>query len=173
MRFNRHLPGAVLYGPMSMGGMEFPETHTLQNQTQIPFMIKQLRWDNTLANDIIATLDHVQLLSGLTTPVLQYTTTRIDYIRTSYLVEMRRRLIEIEGTIWIEHAWTPPLQRQRDESIMECFSAIPRITTGQLKQANTVQLYLRIYQLQTSPTQKGQQYRTECSPVTSRQDPTR
>ena len=70
MWFNRHLPGAVLYGPMSMGGMEFPETYTLQNQTQIPFIIRQLRWDKTLANDILVTLDHVQLLSGFTTPVM-------------------------------------------------------------------------------------------------------
>ncbi len=115
-----------------MGGMEFPETHTLQNQTKIPFMIKQLRWDKTLANNILVTLDHVQLLSGLTTPVLQNTATRINYIGTSYLVKMRCRLLEIEGTIWIEHAWTPPLQRQRDKSIIECFSAIPRITTGKL-----------------------------------------
>jgi len=144
IRFNWHLPGAVLYGPMSMGGMEFPETYTLQNQTQIPFMIEQLRWDKTLANDILVTLDHVQLLSGFTTPVMQNTANRIDYIGTSYLVEMRHRLLEIEGTIWIEHAWTPPLQRQRDKSIMERFTAIPRITTGQLKQANTVRLYLRV-----------------------------
>ena len=90
MCFNRHLPSAVLYGPMSMGGMEFPEVHTLQNQTQVPFMLKQLRWDKTLANDILGTLDHVQLLTGFTTPVMQNTASKIDYIGTSYLVEMRR-----------------------------------------------------------------------------------
>jgi hypothetical protein len=110
MRFNQHLPSAVLYGPMSMGGMEFPEAHSLQNQTQIPFMLKQLRWDKTLANNILVTLDHVQLLTGFTTPVMQNTTNKIDYIGTSYLVEMRHRLSDIEGTIWIEHAWVPSLQ---------------------------------------------------------------
>ncbi len=57
---------------------------------------------------------------------------------------MRHRLLEIDGTIWIEHAWTPTLQRQRDKSIMEHFTAIPRITRGKLKQANTVRLYLRV-----------------------------
>jgi hypothetical protein len=75
---------------MSMGGMEFPEAHTLQNQTQEPFMLKQLRWDKTLANDILVTLDHIQLLTGFTTPVMQNTASKIDYIGTSYLVEMRR-----------------------------------------------------------------------------------
>jgi hypothetical protein len=104
---------------MSMGGMEFPEVHTLQNQTQVPFMLKQLRWDKTLANDILVTLDHVQLLTGLTTPVMQNTASKINYIGTSYLVEMRRRLSDIESTIWIEHKWVPSLQRQRDKSIMD------------------------------------------------------
>jgi hypothetical protein len=32
MRCNRHLPGAVLYGPTSMGGMDFPEGYTMQGQ---------------------------------------------------------------------------------------------------------------------------------------------
>ena len=107
-------------------------------------MLKQLRWDKTLANDILVTLDHVQLLTGLTTPVMQNTASKIDYIGTSYLVEMRRRLSDIEGTIWIEHAWVLSLQRQRDESLMARFTTIPRITIGQLKQANTVRLYLRV-----------------------------
>jgi len=127
-----------------MGGMEFPEVHTLQNQTQVPYMLKQLKWDKTLANDILVTLDHVQLLTGFTTPVMQNIASKIDYIETSYLVEMRRRLSDIEGTIWIEHAWVLSLQRQRDESLMERFTTIPRITRGQLKQANTVRLYLRV-----------------------------
>ena len=57
---------------------------------------------------------------------------------------MRRRLTDIEGTLWIEHAWVPPLQRQRDDSLIERFTTIPRITRGQLTQANTVRLYLRV-----------------------------
>jgi hypothetical protein len=38
MRFNRHLPSVVLYGPMSMGGMGFPEVYTMQDQAQIPYI---------------------------------------------------------------------------------------------------------------------------------------
>ena len=107
-------------------------------------MIKQLRWDKTIANDTLVTLDNVQLLDGFTTPVMQNITNKVDYIGTSYLVEMKNRLSDIEGTIWIENAWVPSLQRQRDESIIEQFTTILRITKGQLKQANTVRLYLRV-----------------------------
>jgi len=144
MRFNRHLPAAVLYGPMSMGGMEFPEAYTMQDQAQIPYLLKQLRWDKTVANDILVTLDHIQLISGFVVPILDSTTKPINYIDNSFLLSIRHRLSEINGSLWIERAWSPPLQREGDSSIMEAFTQIPRITTSMLRRANTVRLYLRV-----------------------------
>jgi len=46
--------------------------------------------------------------------------------------------------MWIEDAWQPKLQRIGDESIMEHFSQIPKITKVQLKLANSIRLYLRV-----------------------------
>ena len=37
LRLNRHFPSAVLYGPIDYGGMEFPETYTLQDQVQFDY----------------------------------------------------------------------------------------------------------------------------------------
>jgi hypothetical protein len=128
MRFNRHLPGAVLYGPTSMGGMEFPEGCTMQDQAQIPYLIKQLRWDETLANDILITLDHIQLISGFTQPILQHTESDINYLDSSLLIDIRRHLSEIKGSLWIEKAWTPPIQQKGDESIIERFTTIRGVT---------------------------------------------
>ena len=144
MRFNRHLPAAVLYGPASMGGMEFPETYTMQDQAQIPYLLKQLRWDKTVANDILVTLDHIQLTSGFVLPILSNTLEPINYIDNSFLLSIRNRLSEINGSLWIEKAWSPPLQREGDSSIMENFTRISGITTSTLKRANTVRIYLRV-----------------------------
>ena len=110
MRLNRHLPAAVLYGPASMGGMEFPETYTMQDQAQIPYLLKQLRWDKTVANDTLVTLDHIQLISGFVLPILNNTLEPINYIDNSFLLSIRNRLSEINGSLWIEKAWSPPLQ---------------------------------------------------------------
>ena len=60
MRMNRNMPNAVIFGPVEYGGMEHPEGYTLQDQTQLPYIIKQLRWDHTVANDILVTLDILQ-----------------------------------------------------------------------------------------------------------------
>ncbi len=108
-----------------MGGMEFPEAYTMQDQAQIPYLIKQLRWDKKLANNILVTLDHIQLTSGFITPILQFTTKRIDYINNSFLNSIRNRLAKIKGSLWIEKAWAPSLQREGDASIMERFTQIP------------------------------------------------
>jgi hypothetical protein len=50
----------------------------------------------------------------------------------------------MKGSLWIEKAWTPSLQQEGDESLMERFTQIPRITTGILKKTNTVRIYLHI-----------------------------
>ena len=41
--------------------MEFPETYTLQDQLQIPYVIRYLRWDKMVANDILVTFGNIQL----------------------------------------------------------------------------------------------------------------
>jgi hypothetical protein len=97
-----------------------------------------------VANDILVTLDYIQLISGFVAPILDSTTKPINYIDNSFLLSIRNRQSEINSSLWIERAWSPLLQREGDSSIMEAFTQIPRITTSTLRRANTVRLYLRV-----------------------------
>jgi hypothetical protein len=90
MRFNRHLPSAVLYGPMSMGGMGFPKVYTMQDQAPIPYILKELRWDMMVANDILVTLDHIQHTSEFVAPILQSTTKPIGYIGNIFIISVHK-----------------------------------------------------------------------------------
>ena len=144
LRLNRNFPSAVLYGPVDYGGMEFPELYTLQDQVQLDYLLKQLRWDKTVANDFLVTLDSIQLCSGFTSPLLESVTTTLDYLEPSYIIDIRRRLAELGAHMWIEDAWTPPLQRVGDRSLMEQFCNISGITRAKLRRANAVRLYLRV-----------------------------
>jgi hypothetical protein len=132
MRINRHFPTALLNGPLEYGGLEMMETYTLQDQVQLSYLLKQLRWDRTVANDILVTLDNLQLCSGLLLPVLEFPSLPIPYVEDGFLSLVRRRLNEMEAGLWIENAWTPSLQHIGDESLMARFITIPRITTAQL-----------------------------------------
>ena len=144
LRLNRNFPSAVLYGPMEYGGLEFPETYTLQDQVQLDYLIKQLRWDKVVANDFLVTLDSVQMCSGFVTPILEDTKVSIEYLSPSYIIELRKRLAEINAYIWIEKCWTPKLQREGDAALMERFAQCPLISRAMLRKANAVRIYLRV-----------------------------
>ena len=144
LRLNRHYPSPVLYGPAEYGGMEFPEVYTLQDIIQLEYLIKQLRWDKTVANDFLVALDSVQICAGFTSPILEYTAIGVRYLERSYIIELRTRLHEMQASLWIERKWTPALQRVGDQSIMEQFAQLPGITRVALRQANAVRLYLPV-----------------------------
>ena len=144
MRLNRHFPRAVLYSAIRHGGMAFPETRTLQLSTQLTYLTKQLRWNHTVANDLLVTLDSLQLHTGVGPPLLETVTPPIKYAGRSFLLSLRDQLAHIRASFWIEDKWVPPHQREHDEFIMDRFLHIPGITTSELKQANAVRLYLRV-----------------------------
>ena len=105
LRFNRNFPSAVLYGPMEYGGMEFIEAYTLQDQVQLDYLIKQLRWDKVVANDFLVTLDAVQMCSGFTEPILQSVNDAIEYLSPSYIISLWNRLREMKVYVWVEKSW--------------------------------------------------------------------
>lgn len=135
---------AVAYGPVEYGGLEIPHTYTLQDQLQILYLIKTARWDETVANDLLTTLDNVQLLTGFVSPILECTDIPIKYVDQGLLISLRERMGEIQAGVWLEKSWTPSLQQDGDSSIMERLSTLEGVTTGQLKQANAIRLYLRV-----------------------------
>ena len=102
LRLNRNFPSAVLYGPMEFGGLEFLEAYTLQDQFQLNYLIKQLRWDHTVANTFLVALDSVQMCAGFTTPIMESTLELIEYLSPSYIISLRQRLAEMKAYLWIE-----------------------------------------------------------------------
>ena len=57
---------------------------------------------------------------------------------TGLILGMRKQMSECEGGLWIENAWTPSLQRDGDEFIMERFVNIRGVARRQLERANAV-----------------------------------
>ena len=82
--------------------MEFPECYTLQDQLQISYLIKQLRWDETVANDTKAFFQNLQLASGFVRPVYEATDLHIMYVDKGFHTSLQKRMGEINATIWME-----------------------------------------------------------------------
>ena len=78
----------VIFGTMNQVGMEFPEAYTLQDQLQIPDIIQQLRWDKTVANNILVTLNNIQLNAGFVTPLMEDTGPRMENVNRDLLTSL-------------------------------------------------------------------------------------
>lgn len=139
LRINRNTPRAIIHGPKMYGGLELPDVYTRQTQHHL-----QLGWNSTLANDILTALDNVQLASVFVSPILEHTSTPMDYIDHGWIVDLRERLNEIGGKLWIEDAWQPKLQREGDFSLlMERFLSVTT-TPRQRKILRRVLHWLRV-----------------------------
>jgi hypothetical protein len=100
-----------------------------------------MRWNKTVANDILVTLDAFQIVSGFGTPALEDTTTPIDYAGQGWIPHLRTMLRKINGGVWLEKAWRPSKQRQYDSPIMETFAQHPSITPMMLVLANELRMW--------------------------------
>ena len=108
------MPDAVIFGTINRGGMEFPEAYALQDQLQITDVIWQLQQDKTVVNDILFTLNNIQLKSGFAVPMMEDTQPKMDYVDQVALASLRGQMGEIEATTWIEKAWALKLQREKE-----------------------------------------------------------
>ncbi len=51
LNLNRHMPKAVLYSPLSKGGLDYPSFQIIQDQKGILTLLKHLRWNGTVGKD--------------------------------------------------------------------------------------------------------------------------
>ena len=105
-------------------------------------MLKHFQWNGTVGNDMLVVLLAVQLVSGLCEPIMEDVDSDLSYVVGGWFTHQRNRLRIMNGIMWIEHQWTPSLQREFDQSLMRAFLDIEGVTKGRLEKANWCRLYL-------------------------------
>ena len=141
---NQHMPKAVVYGPLHLGGINYPKFETIQVVASITYLVKQLRWNKDMAKDILIILSTTQLVAGLCRPILEDTDSALPHVPCGWIMAIRARLRNIDAKIWIEEAWYPRCQREHDEPIMKAFLQIKKATPTQLKAANQCRIYAKV-----------------------------
>ena len=106
-------------------------------------MLKHLHWDRTTGNDILIVLSAIQLVLGLCEPIFEDVNTDVSYVGKSWLLQLQGRLCAMKGQMWVEHQWSPYLQRFHNQSLMKEFSNIDGITIGKLDRANHCRMYIK------------------------------
>jgi hypothetical protein len=89
---------AVIWGPRSHGGLSLnTDIYSVQCQCAVSYLIRTMRWDKTVANDILVVLDAFQIISGFSTPVLEDTSVPIEYVGRGWIPHLRTMLSRIQG----------------------------------------------------------------------------
>ena len=96
---NRHTPKAVMYGPMKLGGLNYPQFKTLQTAKSITYLLKQMRWNGDMAAAIRVNLEMTHLMSGVEAPILEQTDQPIDYLPESWVLTIQKRLKALKAKV--------------------------------------------------------------------------
>eukprot|EP00956_Cyclotella_meneghiniana_P033092 scaffold93176_cov89-Cyclotella_meneghiniana.AAC.1 len=157
MRINRHMPRAVVYGPVRWGGLGLnTDMYCLQLQCAMVYLVRVLRWDKIVADDIITAIDALQLRSGFVSPVLEEVSTPIVHAGKGWLLNLMRAMMrEYDVSAQIEHLWKPSLQRENDVALLEAFSKIDGIKPREMILASEFRIWLRVTMLSELADEQG------------------
>jgi hypothetical protein len=144
LKINRSTPRALVHGPIQLGGMVIVKQQALQDQWGLHHFVQTLRWDKIPAQDLITVLNAFQLASGFVTPVLESPDIPIDYLGIGWIPHIRSRLSALQGSLSVEKAWRPRLQRMDDDSLLEIIASHPSITRKMKQLFNECRMWMGI-----------------------------
>ena len=145
LHINQHAPKAALYSSFSRGGLNYPSFRIIQAQ------------------------------KGICTLFLEDTSTDLSFMakhQYGWFFHLREQLKEMNGVVWIEHQWTPSLQREYDVSIMEALSHYP-ISKPDRMRINFCRLYARVITISDITNMRGTAIQAGCLTSSFRSNSTR
>ncbi|GFH56997.1 hypothetical protein CTEN210_13473 [Chaetoceros tenuissimus] len=154
MGFNRHMPRAVVFGPMQYGGIAMIDIETEQIASHLESLVKDLRTDTLQSEERIIVLAAYQRYMGCGNHFLENDPKHWPYkpkqCKTTYIWNMIwKHGISIRST----QLWKSVSKYSNDEAIMDGIvrTALDRRGTPQhlsddcITNANTVRIYLRVH----------------------------
>jgi len=142
MGYPRMFPRAVAYASLQYGGLGFRHLGYEQGVQQTLQILKHIRTGTTTGTLYDITIQHYQLLSGFSTPILERTG-MIPWSPAPWVDSIRGFLHHINGQIILSKPWMPRPRRQYDVAIMEDIWAL-HLPKAKAIQINSVRTFLKI-----------------------------
>jgi hypothetical protein len=98
--YNRKMPRAVVFSPITLGGLGLLHLPTEQGSSQIMILLSHLRSKSHLSHTMIALLETYQVSDGMLGPVMENTKYH-PHIRSAWIQSIRSFLRNINGKIII------------------------------------------------------------------------
>ena len=146
--FNKFTSRAVLFGPAYLGGASFFHLYDEQGYGQVSHFIKAWRSPNTHSGQILrVAVAWAQYCIGTSTPLFTDPAAPLPHLESAWLASLRNYLKDIQGWLELDQTYTPPLQRQQDQYIMDIAIQSKKFKPFQLRLLNYCRLYLRVITL--------------------------
>ena len=150
--FQSTFPRAVVFAPISLGGIGITPYDTIILQHKLVFLYRHLRTVSTLSRAIILNLQWTQLQSGRQNPLFT-TDDRIDYVENQWAVHLHNLLRLMKGKLVLTALNSGRIQREHDYFLMDMFDT--HYSQSSLKKLNYCRLYLQVERLSDICTNDG------------------
>jgi hypothetical protein len=117
--------------------------YLLQGEGQILTFLKHWRTDTDACNLLRIALSWAQLHIGTSFCCLTDTKTPLPHLPGRWLRSLRQFLVNIDGSIELDHYFLPPIQRTRNVYIMDMILKSDTFTSHEILRINYCRLYLQ------------------------------
>jgi len=142
IEFNCNMPKAIVYTPISHGGIGFQNLHNEQGVQQILQILKHMRTQTTLGMLITTTIEAYQITAGICKPILK-STGLLPWMPHWWINNVQEYLHKIEGTIKLKSPWTILPFRTNDHYLMTDFLSA-NLLEKTLQTLNNCWMYLKV-----------------------------
>ena len=117
--FNRHLPRAVVFGPISMGGLGLHDLYVEQGVRQISNLVGHLRQASETGRMMTIEHEWCQVQSGTGVNLLELPQRGDEYVDSCWIMSIQRFLVEHNRRIELTDTHHPQPLCDHDEFIMD------------------------------------------------------
>lgn len=157
--YNRNMSRAIRYAPIHLGGAGFKQMYIEQGILILQTVFKYLNSPNTtIGKLLLMTISWTQAFLGTSQLFLTDVNHPIPPVGPSFLLDLRKFLQSINGSIKLQHPPVSPLLRTHDRFIMDIALRQQRWKQRHMIQINSVRRYLQAQTLADITNTQGTRF---------------
>jgi hypothetical protein len=144
MGFNRHMPLAIKFGPLTKGGMDFRHLYAEQGSGQASMIMRHLRSKTSIGDNTLICLKWFQRLSGTSTPPLVNPSLHLPHAEGNWILSLREFLSDSHCEIIIPALKGAQTRRINDRVLMDDAITSSKYSDSDVEAINRMRLFLQV-----------------------------
>mmetsp|Transcript_7589 Transcript_7589/g.11012 ORF Transcript_7589/g.11012 Transcript_7589/m.11012 type:complete len:473 (+) Transcript_7589:2061-3479(+) len=146
LKINRNTARSIVHGPHNFGGLKLKHLYCEQANGQLRLLLGHLRNRDHTGELIIIAMSYLQILVGSTKPFWNLPYSKYaKWLENSWFKSVWEFLHRVGFTLDVRLAWTPPMQREGDSTLMTIFIESGYRGRADLAQLNRCRLFHQVF----------------------------